>query len=274
MDKMLVAIFHSESNAYEGSHALNDLDADGSIVLYAVSVIAKDSIGAVSVKHAAPPGLLNDVLGAPTGSLIRLLGASLGLAKGGIGGSFGGSLVDLDNTGIGADFLDEVSQQLQPGKAAVVAEIEEEWVIPLDTIMESLGGLVFRRARKEIVDAQIQRDVEAFQAEIDKLEAELSQVSGQAKDKLEVKIQATRARLEATKNRGKARAEELKREAEAKIISLQEQAAIASGDLRAKLEERLGAVRTDYVERARKLSRAWLVNKPMLAGLLFSLCLN
>ena len=34
-----------------------------------------------------------------------------------------------------------------PEKSAIVAEIEETWVIPVDTRMEAIGGLVIRRPR-------------------------------------------------------------------------------------------------------------------------------
>ena len=45
---------------------------------------------------------------------------------------------------ISADFVDEVSKQLTPGKFAVVAEIEEEQTAAVDLSMEGLGGVVYR----------------------------------------------------------------------------------------------------------------------------------
>ena len=36
MDKMLVAVFENESKAYEGSRILKQLDAEGSIAIYAL----------------------------------------------------------------------------------------------------------------------------------------------------------------------------------------------------------------------------------------------
>ena len=69
---------------------------------------------------------------------------------------------DLANLGVGEDFLTEVAEYLQPGKAAVVAEVWEEWTVPVDTRMEALGGVVFRRSRNEVLDIVIERDVEAL----------------------------------------------------------------------------------------------------------------
>ena len=50
----------------------------------------------------------------------------------------------MRRAGVNAEFLDDVSAKLTPGKWAVVSEISEEWVTPVDTRMEALGGIVFR----------------------------------------------------------------------------------------------------------------------------------
>ena len=39
----------------------------------------------------------------------------------------------MNEAGVDADFLDEVSVALTPGKSAVVAEVDEAWVAPVDT---------------------------------------------------------------------------------------------------------------------------------------------
>jgi uncharacterized membrane protein len=45
MDRMLVVVFDNESKAYEGKQALLELDAEGSISVYAYSVLAKGADG-------------------------------------------------------------------------------------------------------------------------------------------------------------------------------------------------------------------------------------
>jgi hypothetical protein len=96
-------------------------------------------------------------------------------------------LYDLANLGIGEDFLYEVGGYLLPGRAAVVAEMWEEWTLPVDTRMEALGGIVFRRMRGEILDAQIERDVAALDAELAELEAESDQATEEAKARLQAR---------------------------------------------------------------------------------------
>src|SRR5512139_380331 len=154
MDKIVVVVFDSESKAYEGSLALQELQNEGSINLYAKAVIAKDANGKVEVKQAGDMGPVGTAVGLLTGSLIGVLGGPVGLAVGAGVGTYGGMLYDLANLGVGVDFLDEVGQSLQPGKAAVVAEVWEEWTTPVDDRMGALGGVAFRRMRGEIEDAQ------------------------------------------------------------------------------------------------------------------------
>jgi uncharacterized membrane protein len=265
MNKMIVTVFNNESRAYQGVKALTDLHAEGSVTLYATAVIAKDAQGVVSVKQAADQGPLGTVLGLTTGSLIGLLGGPVGLAVGAATGSLAGSLYDIAELGISEDFLAEVSQYLLPGKVAVVAEIDEEWVTPLDARMEAIGGIVFRRARAEFIDAQIEREIAADEAEIAQMKAEYNQAVGEAKAKLKAKLDAAQNRLQARRDMLGERIEAIKREGEAKIKSLQEQAAQAKGEMKTRLEKRIAEERADHQLRVEKLSKAWQLVKEAAA---------
>jgi uncharacterized membrane protein len=264
-DKMIVVIFDNEKKAYEGSKALRDLHAEGSITVYASAVIAKDADGKVTVKQAADQGPLGTGVGLVTGSLIGLLGGPVGVALGAYVGTVGGLLYDLAKVGVGNDFLDEVGKQLKPGKVAVVAEVWEEWVMPVDTRMEAAGGVVFRRARGEVLDYQIERDATALRAEFADLKAEYARADKEAKAKLQVKINTAKAKLQAAQDRAKAAFEATKQEMDAKIKSLKEQAAKAQADKKAKLEARIAEVQSEYTRRTDKLRQAWELTKEALA---------
>ena len=264
-DKMIVVIFDNEKQAYEGFKALKDLHAEGSITLYASAVLAKDAGGKVTVKETAERGPLGTGVGLVTGSLIGLLGGPVGAALGAYAGSLGGVLYDLAKAGVGVDFLSEVEQQLQPGKVAVVAEVWEEWVMPVDTHMEAAGGVVFRRARAEVLDYQLERDAAALKAELAELKAERAQAGKEAKAKLQAKIATAKARLRATRDRAKAASEATKREMEGKARSLKEQLAKAQGGAKAKLRARIAEVQSEHKRRAAKLHQAWELTKEALA---------
>ncbi len=266
MDKMIVVVFDSESKAYEGAKALRELNAEGSIILWAMGVITKDAGGKVIVKEEAEKGPLGTAVGLATGTLIGVFGGPVGIAIGAYAGTLGGVLYDSASAGVGEDFLAEVGKRLQPGKTAVVAEIEEEWVTPVDTRMEALGGVVSRRLLKDVRDELIKRDTEALEAEIAQLKAEYAQATEKAKVKLQAKIDADKARLQAMQDRAKTAFETSRKEMDAKIKSLQEQANKAKGDAKAKFEARIAEVRSDYGRRAEKLKQAWELTKQALAA--------
>ncbi len=265
MDKMLVVVFDSEIKAYEGSKALQELQNEGSINLYAKAVIARDASGKAAVKQQGDMGPVGTAVGLLTGSLIGLIGGPVGVAIGAYAGTFGGMVYDLANLGIGEDFLAEVEQYLQPGKAAVVAEAWEEWTLPVDDRMEALGGVVFRRSRSEFLDAQIDRDVAALNADLEELEAEYNQATGEAKAKLQKRVDAARTRLQTALDAFEAKIEASQQEMEAKIKSLQEQAAKESGERKAKREARIAELQADQKRRSELLKQARELTKEALS---------
>jgi len=254
---MLVAVFDTEPAAYEGVKALDRLHDEGSISLHASAVIVKDAKGAVSIKQGNDPGPIGTFFGLGTGSLIGLLGGPVGLAVGAATGTLAGSMYDLAQAGIGSDFIDEVSLHLVPGKTAIIADIDEDWVTPLDSRMNALGGIVVRRDRYEFIDAQIEREIAADEAELARLKTEHAQAVGEAKAKLQAKIDAVRQRQQKRREQLKERIAAIKREGEAKIKALQEQAAQAKGDVKAKLEARVAKARAIHEARTSKLNQAW-----------------
>jgi uncharacterized membrane protein len=266
MDKYLVIGFDNELKAYEGSRALQDLQNEGSLNLYAKAVIVRDASGKVAVKQEGDAGPIGTAVGLLTGSFIGMLGGPVGLAVGATAGMFGGLLYDTAELGVGEDFLTEVAQYLQPGKAAVVAEVWEEWTQPVDARMEAMGGVVFRRSRNEVLDIVVERDVEAINADLADLQAEYDQATGEAKAKLQEQIDATKAKLHAIQDGIQAKIEASQKETEAKIESLQGQAAKESGERKAKLEARIAELKADHQRRIETLKQAWELIKEALAA--------
>lgn len=137
--------------------------------------------------------------------------------------------------------------------------------MPVDTRMEAAGGVVFRRARGEVLDYQIERDASALKAEFADLKTEYARADKEAKAKLQAKINTAKAKLQATQDRAKAALEATKKEMDAKIKSLKEQVAKAQADTKAKLEARIAEVQSEYTRRSDKLRQAWELTKEALA---------
>ena len=257
MDRMIVAVFDDESQAARASRALAELNADGTIAVYGAAVIHKDAEGQVTVLDAGDEGPIGTVSGTLVGSLIGVLAGPAGLVVGATMGALGGMWYDIYNSGIGMQFVDDVGSVLVPGKFAVVAEIMEEWTAPVDSRMEELGGIVFRRARIDVEDSQYDREIAAANAELDQLEAELNQAAGDAKEKLRVKVEAAREKLDAAQENAKAKLDELKQEADAKVAVIQESINKAHGDAKKKLEKKSKEIKKDYDRRIDHLKKAW-----------------
>lgn len=224
MDRMLVVVFDTEKKAYEGKKALLQLDGDGSIVVYAYAVVAKDADGTVTVRQSDDPGPLGSLVGTSLGSLIGLLGGPAGLAIGAAVGLVAGSTVDLNNARVGGEFVDDVSKQLRPNRFAVVAEIQEDWTTPVDTRMEAIG-IVFRRALSDVKDMVDDEDTAAMQADIAQLKAEHAQARTDRKAKLQEKINQLDSRIQARLEKAKEQRQAAEQRAKAKVEILKTKAA-------------------------------------------------
>jgi uncharacterized membrane protein len=223
MDRMLVVVFDNEARAYEGKSALMDLDLEGSINVFAYAVLVKNADGKVTMKQGDDQGPLGTLVGTSLGSLIGLLGGPTGLAMGAVAGLTAGGVLDLDNARIGEDFLDDVGKQLLPGKVAVVAEVEEDWITPVDERMEAIGGTVIRRAMSSVRQTVNAEEIDAMKADLAQMKAEhaKSQASRQAKlhqkiDQLESKIQAQIQKAKDRRAKADLRAQEKARLLQAK----------------------------------------------------------
>jgi uncharacterized membrane protein len=264
MSKFIVVIVPDETKAYEGSRALRELHAEGSLTLYGMAIVAKAANGNLSVKQSVDEGPLGTAVGSLTGGLIGLLGGPVGAAIGLGAGAWLGMLRDLTHLGVGGDFLDKVSHELTPGRVAIVAEISEDWVTPLDTRMSVLGGTVVRTWRADFEDQMIREEVAASKAELAQLQAEYQQATAENKAKLKARIDEVQAKAKAASDRLQVRVKQIEQETDARIKALQEQAAKAKGDAKAKFDTRIAELRADGERRSRQLKEAWGLTKAAL----------
>lgn len=139
MNVMVVAVFDTETAAFEGLNALRDLHKEGGISLYASAVVVKDKTGMLSIKEDAEKGPIGTAVGLLGGGLIGLLGGPASLPMGAYLGGLAGLLLDIEESGVRLMFVDDVAKKLTPGKAAVIAEVEESWTTPLDARLRECG---------------------------------------------------------------------------------------------------------------------------------------
>jgi len=251
VEKLIVIVFENQTKAFAGFEALRQLDRDGEISVYAAQMIAKEPSGSIQYIDNTD-NLAFPVIGGASavGAIVGLLGGPLVALVGAMAGGLIGSIVDLAHAGVTDDFVNDVNAALTPGKFAVVADISEDWMAPLDTEMEEIGGVVFRRARTEVKKMHHNRDEAAYRAEIEELTAERAQARADRQAKIDARIDAVRKKLEDSLERDRSEMRLRQRDRDAKIEALQAKADHSQGEVRRKLEARIAEVRKDYEERA------------------------
>jgi uncharacterized membrane protein len=110
MERMLVVVFDNEKKAFEGRSALGQLEAEGSLTIYAVAVVVKHADGTVSVKQLDDSGPVGSLTGTAVGSLIGVLGGPVGMAIGAASGLTIGAFYDADSLRVGEDFVNDSEQ--------------------------------------------------------------------------------------------------------------------------------------------------------------------
>jgi len=225
MDRMLVVVFDSENKAYEGKKALSQLENEGSIAVYGYAVVGKGADGTTTLKQGDDAGPLGTLIGTSLGSLIGLLGGPVGFAIGATAGLVAGGAADLDNARVGADFIDDVRQGLQPNKFALVAEIQEDWTTPVDSRMETIGGKVYRRTLSEVEQTVHDEDVAAMKADLAQLKAEHAKAQADRQAKLQEKMNQLDSKIQAQLEKAKRQRRTAERQAKAKVEILKAKAA-------------------------------------------------
>jgi uncharacterized membrane protein len=269
MSKFAVTMFPDEKKAYEGLHALHELHREGSVTVYGTDVLRRDGDGRMSILKQNDEGPIGTGVGVLTGALLGLFGGPVGAAVGATVGATAGMVRDLVHVGVSDEFLAKVERDLAPGTFAVVAEIAEEWIAPLDTRMAELGATVVREDRLAFEEDVIERRVRAGKAHFATLQAErAARKAERAADRAGTKAEAMmqkliaeeieeeRQKLEKFAAKSEKKLDGVKGELDAKIEALLAQASGARPEVRRRIEQRMTELRSEFAEREQKLARA------------------
>lgn len=253
---MIVAVFDNETKAFEGLSAIKELHKNGDISLYASAVINKNEDGEIALKDESDQGPIGMGVGMLSGAFIGMLAGPAGMVAGAMLGTMGGMVYDIDKSGIDTSFAAEVSDALKNGKTAVIADIDEGWNAPLDTRMDALDAMVFRRNRSEVADEQFNREAEALNAELDELKDELEEANDEMKGSIKKQIEKTKKKSQAMKEVIDKRLTDLKAETNAKSAELNKQMKHAGDRKKKKLNKRMVELKKNYNASHKKLSAA------------------
>jgi len=195
MERMLVVVFDREDKAYKAAKVLEGLKDLSLIALNADAIVTKNSRGETTVAHPHTLDPQATMGGTAAGSLIGFFGGPVGLFVGAVTGALIGASADLVRARVGSDFVTQVIEALEPGKTALVAEIDEEDMDPIDHRMASLGGSVFRRDLLAVEDEAYEREVAAMNANAARIRAEYAEGRSERKRQLQARVDALKKRV-------------------------------------------------------------------------------
>jgi len=185
---MLVVIFSDDTKAYDAADSLQTFHEDGIVAVKGAWVLTRQADGAVAVvktDDTLPEGTMGATV---VGSLIGLFGGPVGLAVGAASGLLVGATADIARARLDQDFVADITNNLAPGKAALVAEIDEEEPEAVDERMNALGGLTFRRDLSDIADAEYEQRAGAVKSRVASVNADLAQAYAERKGRLQARM--------------------------------------------------------------------------------------
>lgn len=159
---IVVATFDTRNQAYEAAQDIDRL-SDDVVDVMGGAIVEKDLLGNVrtldSRNLSSPWGVVGGVTGGVlVGALIGALAGPAGVAAGAVAGSavatgaatggvVGGTIgmtADAAEWGLKEGYLDLVRGRIQPGRVALVAEVEEGSTEPVAAAVARHGGFIYR----------------------------------------------------------------------------------------------------------------------------------
>ncbi|HLK13530.1 MAG TPA: DUF1269 domain-containing protein [Fimbriimonadaceae bacterium] len=256
MNKTLVAIFDCEDDAFNGLTALKDLHRNGDITLYDAAVVAKDALGEPRTLKAPDGAPTGTFLGMFVGALVGVLGGPVGVAVGAATGTLVGATSDVVRENVDFGFVEQVREAITPGKVAVVADIEETWVTPVDLTIAERGGIVLRRLRHEVVEDQLAREHAEFEEELKELKKDFAAATGETRARVQARISSVERSLNETRAQAASRAKKLAAEWAAKREAMEKQLKDANMRERARIKDQMDKAKQEFETRTSKLRQA------------------
>jgi uncharacterized membrane protein len=257
MDNFVFVVFDDEASTYDGLRRMKRLHAEGSLTLYGWAVVKKEASGSWAIKDINGSDLgAGTAIGSLTGALIGLIGGPVGALVGVGTGALVGMLADLRKADVSGDFLQQAAEAMDRGSFAILAEVTEAWEAPLEIEMGAGGGRLIREPQLVFEAEKIEREAAARRAELDRLKAELKQVSHDQRTNIEKQIGKATDGLKAAAARLDAQRDKLVDRTETRIKALEQQIAETREERRLDLTRRLAETRADLDARKVKIGQA------------------
>ncbi len=145
MEKIIQALFNTESAAFKAMQDIQHLDASQDVSLGESYILSKDKNGKTAIRSAKDEAQgYSEIGGGIIGGLIGLLAGPLGFLVGIGAGMVAGAVSDTVRAEGISDYLDKVSANIPNGKFLLIVHVWEDWESPVDSVLEPLTTDIHR----------------------------------------------------------------------------------------------------------------------------------
>jgi uncharacterized membrane protein len=162
--ELLARVFDDPDRANESLEFVQDLHKRKVLkVLYSATLV-KDKDGNTTLKETGDVDAKHGrIAGAITGGLVGLIGGPIGVVVGALAGAgVGGLAAKWIDMGFSDEFLEVFQKQLEPGCAAVLVVVEDEWAVKASEALADDKNLVFQQT---LTDEMVQKLLDAGKEE-------------------------------------------------------------------------------------------------------------
>jgi uncharacterized membrane protein/sporulation protein YlmC with PRC-barrel domain len=145
--ELIARIYDNPEQAEEALEFVRGLHKRKALKLLHTALVVKDKDGTVSLKETGDVDARHGRLaGAITGGLIGLIGGPIGVVVGALAGAgVGGLTAKWIDLGFSDEFLKSFQAQVQPGSAAVLVIVEDQWVTSASETLGDQEGMIFQQ---------------------------------------------------------------------------------------------------------------------------------
>ena len=254
--------------AREGVVALRDLHRKANATVYGTAVVRLEMERGLVVVQPTDQGPIPLGVGAIVKGLVEFFQTPAGGTHASEGSEAppGESWRDYLRTEVMSDdSLADLARAMRPGNLAVIAEVSDDCAAPIDTRMIALGGNVMRVQQEDFTADVITKGTAALMEDVHEWRADHATIKARAMERnLATRVDEARAKLRRTADADRLRQLSAQGEVDAELRALEEEAALATPDVRSRIEQRLGELRHDVGERASMLARAYELTQDAL----------
>ena len=190
MTKVIVVSFKEEAKAMAAMHKLNELDGLGDISIYEKTMVRKKGADAYeTLKEDGNEGW-RTLTGMALGGMLGAIGGPVGFVIGLYTGTAIGAMTDISHYDFKEDFIAAVENKMAVGTISIIAEIDENSDVFVDTSLASMGAEILRSDIDFEFDNYVSEQVGELETAISVERKKLKKASAAEKEKIAKEIAA------------------------------------------------------------------------------------